>query len=86
MNNRNQIPRVIRVGVIAACALMVLFLPAVMFGQSCSLCYTQAAASTARFIHALRSGILILMIPPMLMSVGFTVIAYRRRNSFRLPN
>ena len=53
-----------------------------LFGQSCSLCYTQAAASTARFIQALRSGILILMIPPMFLSIGITVLTYRRRNEF----
>ena len=51
--------------------------------QSCSLCYTQAAASTQRFIQALRSGILILMVPPFLMSVGITLMTYRRRNHFR---
>jgi hypothetical protein len=52
---------------------------------SCPFCYTQAAASTSQFIHALRSGILILVIPPMLMSIGFAVMAYRRRNIFHTP-
>ena len=61
---------------------MLLFAAPTLFGQSCSLCYTQAAASTARFIQALRSGILILMIPPMLLSIGITVLTYRRRNEF----
>jgi hypothetical protein len=66
-------------------AALLLLAPAAVFAQSCSLCYTQAAATTARFIQALRSGILILMVPPMLMSVGFTVITYRRRNTFHDP-
>lgn len=52
------------------------------WSQSCALCYTQAAQSTTRFIQALRSGILILIIPPMFMSVGFTVMAYRKRNRY----
>jgi hypothetical protein len=52
------------------------------FSQSCALCYTQAAASGARFIAALRGGILVLAIPPMFMSVGITVMAYRKRNQF----
>jgi cbb3-type cytochrome oxidase subunit 3 len=52
------------------------------FSQGCALCYTQAAGGSARFIEALRSGILILVIPPMLMSVGISVIAYRKRNRF----
>ena len=56
--------------------------PRALFAQGCALCYTQAAGSTQRFIQALRSGILILVVPPMLMSVMFTVVAYRRRNSF----
>jgi hypothetical protein len=63
------------------CLLLVGSLPA--WSQSCALCYTQAAQSTARFIQALRSGILILMVPPMFMSVGFTVMAYRKRNRYR---
>jgi hypothetical protein len=60
--------------------LLLASLPA--FSQSCPLCYTQAAASGARFIAALRSGILVLVIPPMFMSVGVAVIAYRKRNQF----
>ena len=51
--------------------------------QSCELCYTQAAASGARFIHSLRDGILVLMVPPMFMSVGITWLAYTKRNQFR---
>jgi len=53
------------------------------FAQSCALCYTQAASATARFIQALRSGIIILMIPPMFMTIGFTVMAYRKRHHYR---
>jgi hypothetical protein len=56
------------------------------FSQSCALCYTQAASATARMIQALRSGILVLIIPPMLMSVGITVVAYRKRHQFKAPD
>ena len=64
-----------------------LFVAIVLFAvpalsQSCALCYTQAAASGARFIHSLRDGILVLMVPPMFMSVGITWLAYRKRNRF----
>jgi hypothetical protein len=48
--------------------------------QSCALCYTQAAGAGHRFIHGLRTGILVLIVPPMFMSVGITVLAYRKRN------
>ena len=65
----------------AVITLTVLFAPRAFFAQGCALCYTQAAGSTQRFIQALRSGIIVLMVPPMLLSVMFTVMAYRRRNA-----
>jgi len=64
-----------------AAAALFFALPA--FAQSCPLCYTQAASSGPRLIAALRSGILVLVIPPMFMSVGITWLAYRKRNQFR---
>jgi energy-coupling factor transporter transmembrane protein EcfT len=75
-----------RLAVILATVLMLIALPTALFGQSCALCYTQAAASTARFIQALRSGILILMLPPFLMSIGITWMTYSRRNHFYEAN
>jgi hypothetical protein len=48
--------------------------------QSCSLCYTQASASGHRLIQGLRTGILVLIIPPMFMSVGITWLTYKKRN------
>jgi hypothetical protein len=65
---------------------LVLLAPSVMVAQSCALCYTQAASSTQRFIQALRSGIIILMVPPAFLSVGITVICYQRRNQFCEPD
>ncbi len=62
-------------------AMLVAPLPA--FSQSCALCYTQAASAGARMIQALRSGILILIVPPTFMSVGMIFIVYRKRNQFR---
>jgi len=59
-----------------------LLIPAIASAQNCALCYTQAAGSGQRFIAALRSGILILMLPPMAISVGIAVMAYRKRNQF----
>jgi hypothetical protein len=53
------------------------------FSQNCALCYTQAASSGARMIEALRSGILILIVPPTLMSVAMIFIVYHKRNQFR---
>ena len=66
----------------APVGLVVLATPSLAFSQGCALCYTQAASATARFIQALRNGILILMIPPMFMPLATTAIAYRRPNQF----
>jgi hypothetical protein len=60
------------------------------FSQSCALCYTQAASSGRHMIEALRSGILILIVPPTLMWLVLAAIAYGKRNQFKhadnLPN
>jgi len=50
------------------------------YAQSCALCYTQAAGSGHRFIQGLKTGILVLIVPPMFMSVGITILAYKKRN------
>jgi len=68
---------------IALVGLAMLAAPLPAFSQSCSLCYTQAASAGARMIQALRSGILILIVPPTVMSVGMIFIIYRKRNQFR---
>src|ERR1700760_2583504 len=73
--------QLLRVTIIVVCVLAVLS-PRILVAQGCALCYTQAAGSTQRFIQALRSGILILIVPPMFLSGMFTVMAYPRRNSY----
>ena len=67
--------------VLVALAMLAAPLPA--FSQSCAVCYTQAASAGARMIQALRSGILILIVPPTLMSVGMIFIVHRKRNQVR---
>ena len=54
--------------------------PAV-FAQGCALCYNNAAATGPQGQAALRHGILILMIPPMLIFAALMTILYRRRNA-----
>jgi hypothetical protein len=56
--------------------------PSLAWAQGCALCYTQAGGSGARMIAALRSGILILIVPPMLICVGISWMAYKKRNQF----
>jgi hypothetical protein len=57
--------------------------PPPAFSQSCALCYTQAASAGVRMIQALRSGILILIVPPTFMSICMVFIISRKRNQFR---
>jgi hypothetical protein len=65
-----------------AALLVALLIPSLVFAQNCALCYTQAAGSGARMIQALKSGILVLMIPPMGICIGLAIMAYRKRNQF----
>jgi hypothetical protein len=53
------------------------------FSQSCALCYTQAASAGQRMIEALRSGILILIVPPTFLSVCMIFVLRHKRNQFR---
>ena len=65
---------------LALVALVLLAGPIPAFSQSCPLCYTQAAQSGARMIEALKSGILILIVPPTLMTIGMIGVLYHKRN------
>lgn len=73
--------RWLRCGAVLAGLLLLTALPA--FSQGCALCYTQAAAAGARMIAALRSGIIILVVPPTLASVGMVLVVHRKRNQVR---
>lgn len=49
--------------------------------QGCALCYNDASATGPQGIAALRHGILILAIPPMLIFAAMIAILYKRRNA-----
>ena len=68
---------------LALAGLVLLLTVAPAFSQSCALCYTQAASSGARMIAALKSGILILILPPTLGSIGMVFLVHRKRNQIR---
>jgi hypothetical protein len=65
----------------AGVILLLTALPA--FSQNCALCYTQAASAGARMIEALKSGILILIVPPTLGSIGMIFVMRRKNNRFK---
>jgi hypothetical protein len=66
----------------AACALVFLATPAAVAAQSCAMCYQSAAASGPRTIHALNTGILILMFPPALITSGIFYLGFKKRNTY----
>jgi hypothetical protein len=68
---------------VALAVLFVLLLPLPAFSQNCALCYTQASSAGARMIEALRSGILVMVIPPTLGSIGMIFVVRRRNNRFK---
>jgi hypothetical protein len=72
-----------RMVAIAMVGLVLAVLAPPAFSQSCALCYTQAASSGSRMIEALRSGILVLIIPPTLMWLVIAAIMYSKRNQFK---
>jgi di/tricarboxylate transporter len=55
--------------------ILCLSLPAA--AQGCASCYTTAAAGGSRTIHALRSGILVLLVPPLLVLSGILIATTR---------
>jgi hypothetical protein len=67
----------------ALLALGAVLFPLPAFSQGCALCYTQAASSGAQMIAALKSGILILILPPTLGSIGMLFVMHRKRNQIR---
>jgi len=64
-------------------ALAVLAIPLPALAQNCALCYTQAASAGARVIQALRSGILILILPPTLGSVAMIFVMRHKLHQTR---
>jgi len=73
--------RYLKLGLVGL-AFLLLIVPQDVRAQGCAMCYQSAAASGARLIHALKSGIVILIIPPLAMTGAFARLVYRRRNLF----
>ena len=55
---------------------------ALAYAQGCAMCYTSASAAKAGALQALRSGILILLVPALMMFAGIFVVIYRSRDRF----
>ena len=63
-------------------ALAFIASPASLGAQGCAMCYQNAAASGPRTIHAINTGILILMFPPAVITFGIFYLAYKKRDTF----
>lgn len=83
LRGKFQIQKPLLLTGIGLIALLILAAPVPAFSQSCALCYTQAASSGARMIAALKSGILILVLPPTLGSIGMIFVVYQKRHQVR---
>jgi hypothetical protein len=73
-------PLVLRIAAGLA-ALATLVSSNAVFAQSCPACYANAAAQTSGMLQALRTGILVMMLPSLSMFIVIFAIVYRRRKS-----
>jgi hypothetical protein len=80
---RNKSIALLRTLTLGLFALLATTAPIPALAQSCALCYTQAASSGSKMIQALRSGILILIVPPTIGTVGLILVVHRRTNQVR---
>ncbi len=53
------------------------------FAQTCPACYNNAASQAPGLLQALRTGVLVMMLPCLAMFIVIYAVLYRRRNSFR---
>jgi len=54
----------------------------VALAQTCPACYQNAATQAPGMLQALRTGVLVMMFPSLLMFILIFGVLFRRRNSF----
>ena len=74
-----------RLGAIAA-AIVYLLAPLFARAQSCVMCYTTVAAAQHATSQALKSGILVLLVPSLVIVGGIGVFVFRSRDTFNEPD
>lgn len=52
------------------------------YAQTCPYCYANAAAQTPGMLQALKTGVLVIMLPCLAMFIVIFAVAYRRRESY----
>ena len=70
--------------------LRLLLIPAALvekgFGQGCAMCYTTVAGGGQGVIQALKSGIIILLIPPLVLFTGLVWVILRWKTLHAEPD
>jgi hypothetical protein len=56
--------------------------PAALYAQGCAMCYQTAAKSGNQTIQALKHGILLMLLPPLVITGAIVYLAYHKRNLF----
>lgn len=62
-------------------AALVLILASSAYAQ-CVMCFRTAAAQNSARARVMNMGIIIMVIPPVLILVGFMVLAYKRTKTY----
>jgi hypothetical protein len=78
----NKRYRILKLILLVLVAVAFMAIPVSMGAQGCAMCYQNAAASGPRTIHAINTGILILMFPPAVITLGIFFLAYKKRDTF----
>jgi hypothetical protein len=66
-------------------ALAMLASSSLALAQTCPACYNNAASQNPGLLQALKTGILVMMLPTLIMFVVIFTVLYRRRNNFNAP-
>jgi hypothetical protein len=66
-------------GRLLAAFAVVQFLGNTAFAQSCALCYTSVAGGGPGVARALRGGILVLLVPPVMLFTALILVVVRWR-------
>jgi hypothetical protein len=54
--------------------------PSALLAQGCAMCYQTASKSGNQTIQALKHGILIMLLPPIVITAGICYLSYHKRN------
>jgi|tagenome__1003787_1003787.scaffolds.fasta_scaffold18113132_2 hypothetical protein len=68
---------------------LLLMMPALVgksFAQSCAMCYTTVAGGGQGVIQALKSGIIVLLIPPLVLFTGLMWVILRWKTLHAEPD